>query len=103
MNKITILILGMMIATYLPRLIPFLLLGNRKIPKKIEEFLSYIPFAALGSLIIPGVATAIPEHFVTSLVGIIIALLIGYFKGGIVLPILGAIAASILSLGFVIY
>lgn len=99
MNRIYILIFGMMLTTYLPRLIPFLFLGNKKIPKKVEEFLSYIPFAALGALIIPGFANAIPGHFVSSLIGIIIALLISFYKGGVVIPVIGSIIASMLSLG----
>ncbi len=94
MNRIHMLILGMMVATYLPRLIPFLLMGNKKIPAKIEEFLSYIPYAALGALIIPGFATAIPGHFTASLIGILVALVIGFYKHGVVLPVIGAILAS---------
>lgn len=96
MNKIYMLILGMMLVTYLPRLVPFILMGNKKIPARIEEFLSYIPYAALGALIIPGFASAIPGHFFSSLCGIVVALLLGYFKGGVVLPVIGAILASML-------
>lgn len=96
MNKMYMLILGMMIVTYLPRLTPFVLMGNKEIPEKVEEFLSYIPYAALGALIIPGFAIAIPDHFIASLLGIIVALLLGYYKGGVVLPVIGAIMASML-------
>lgn len=96
MNNTYMLILGMMIVTYLPRLIPFLLMNDKKIPLKMEEFLSYIPYAALGALIIPGFITAIPGHWLVSLAGILIALLLGYLKGGVVVPVLGSIAVCML-------
>lgn len=81
MSKVYVLILGMMIVTYLPRLIPFVIIGNKEVPEKVEELLSYIPYAALGALIIPGFATAIPGHFRVSLAGILAALIFGYIKG----------------------
>lgn len=96
MNNVYVLILCMMVVTYLPRFIPLLLMRNKKIPKKVEEFLSYIPYAALGALIIPGFATAIEGHFFVSLAGTLVALLIGYYKGGNVLPVLGAIGTCML-------
>lgn len=102
MSKIYVLILGMMIVTYLPRLAPFLLMGNKKIPNKIEEFLSYIPYAALGALIVPGFANAIPGHFMASLLGLIVALILAYYKEGVVYPVLGAIITSMIFIIIVI-
>lgn len=96
MNNIYMLILGMMIVTYLPRFVPFLLMNNRKIPSKAEEFLSYIPYAALGALIIPGFITAIPGHWMVSLIGILTALVLGYLKNGVVIPVVGAICTCML-------
>ena len=100
MNKITMLILGMIVVTYLPRLIPFILMGNKKIPKKFEEFLNYIPYAALGALIIPGFSSAIPGNFSSSLAGLLVALLIGFFRGGVILPVIGAILTCMMFLKF---
>jgi len=96
MNNIYILILGMMIVTYIPRLAPFVLMNNKKISSKIEEFLSYIPYAALGALIIPGFTMAIPGHWVVSLAGVLTALIFAYFKGGVVIPVLSAIVMCML-------
>ena len=47
MSKVIILILGMMIVTYLPRLIPFLMGNQKELPEKFNKFLSYIPATAL--------------------------------------------------------
>lgn len=91
MSKVYVLILGMMLVTYIPRLIPFLVMGNRKIPENVEEFLSYIPYAALGALIIPGFISAIPNHPFISAAGLLTALILGYFKDGVVIPVLGSI------------
>lgn len=96
MNNLYMLILCMMIVTYLPRFIPFLLMNNRKIPPKMEEFLSYIPYAALGALIIPGFTTAIPGHWIVSLAGILTALVLGYLKTGVVIPVFGSICTCML-------
>lgn len=100
MNSIYMLILGMMIVTYLPRLIPFLLMNDRKFPLKMEEFLSYIPYAALGALIIPGFITAIPGHWLISMAGILTALVLGYLKGGVVIPVVGAICTCMLLVNY---
>jgi len=96
MNNIYVLIFGMMLVTYIPRFVPFLLMNNRKISPKIEEFLSYIPYAALGALIIPGFTTAIPGHWGVSLAGVLTALGLGYFKGGVIIPVLSAIGMCML-------
>jgi branched-subunit amino acid transport protein len=55
------LILGMAAVTYIPRLMPFLLLNRLRIPFRVNAFLKAIPVAAIGALIVPGVLTATPE------------------------------------------
>ncbi len=54
-------ILGMSLATYLPRLAPFLLSRRFALPELICRWLEFFPFAVLGALIIPGILTATPE------------------------------------------
>ena len=44
-------ILGAMVVTYIPRMLPLVLLSKSKLPKKVEEFLDYIPIAILGSIL----------------------------------------------------
>lgn len=97
-NNIYILILGMMVVTYLPRLIPFLIMNNKKIPYKFELFLGYIPYAALGALIIPGFIQAIPGHSIVSFFALLSAAIICYFKGGIILPVIASIITCIILL-----
>jgi branched-subunit amino acid transport protein len=100
MNNIYMLILGMTVVTYLPRLIPFIIMSDKKLPSRLQEFLGYIPYAALGALIIPGFINAIPEHEIASMVGIVTALVLGYLKSGVVIPVLGSIFICMLLVNF---
>lgn len=94
------LILGMMAVTYIPRVVPLASLSNRPLPPAVRRFLQYIPYAALGALILPGVFTSIPQKPEAAVVGIVVAAAISWFKGGLVAPVIVSIAASFLVLNF---
>lgn len=98
MNKNIILILGMMVVTYIPRLIPFVLVSERKLPNKLKKFLELIPYTALGALIIPGVFSATPQMPQASVIGIGFAFIYSWYKGGIIIPVLGSIMATMIML-----
>lgn len=55
MDQKTILlaIIGMMVVTFLPRLLPIWLLSSRRLPGFIERWLSYIPPSVLAALLLP--------------------------------------------------
>lgn len=91
MNNTIIIILGMMLVTYIPRMLPFHILANRKLPKKLELFLKSIPCAALGALIIPGVFDSIPQRPVAGVVGFFVAVVLSWLRGGIIIPVLGSV------------
>lgn len=97
MNKLLI-ILGMMIVTYIPRLIPFITFSNKKLPPKLKQFLEYIPYAALGALIIPGSFNAIPSLPIAGILGLLCAGIYSYIKGGIIISVLGSMAIAYLIL-----
>lgn len=48
------LILGMGIVTYLPRVLPLVLLAERNLPAGLRDWLSLIPVAILAALLAPG-------------------------------------------------
>ena len=48
-----VVILGMTLVTFLPRVIPLLLLPGRKMPKVLERWLSLIAPAILAALLLP--------------------------------------------------
>ncbi|MDN5371215.1 MAG: hypothetical protein PWR19_261 [Carnobacterium sp.] len=45
------LILGMALVTYLPRLLPMLVLSNRSIPEKMSKWMSFVPVSIFAALI----------------------------------------------------
>lgn len=94
MNNQILLILGMMFVTYIPRLLPLVMVSGKKLPEKLERFLSFIPYTALGALIIPGVFSAIPEMPLVSLLGIGFSFAYALHKGGIIIPVLGSILVT---------
>ncbi len=98
MNNIILIIFGMAAVTYVPRLIPFLLLKNKTIPPRLDAFLKCIPVAAIGALIIPGVFSATPEMPFAALCGILFTLIIGWWRGGIIIPVLGSVVATYIAL-----
>lgn len=48
------LLLGMGIVTYLPRVLPLLLLAERNLPQGFRDWLGLIPVAILAALLAPG-------------------------------------------------
>ena len=53
MSKTWIIIAGMTLVTFLPRVVPILLLSGRKMPKIVERWLSLIAPAILSALLLP--------------------------------------------------
>lgn len=91
MSDIMWIVVGMMIVTFIPRLIPFLVVSNRTIPKRLAQFLEYVPYTALGALIIPGAIRAIPESPLAASAGILFAVVYSYIKGGMIISVVGGI------------
>jgi branched-subunit amino acid transport protein len=58
---IWIAIAGMCAATYIPRIIPFMLGDSLALPPLLRRWLSYFPYAALGALIFPGILASVPK------------------------------------------
>lgn len=87
------LIIGMMLVTYLPRLIPLLLMTEKPLNPKLKRFLLYIPYTALSALIVRGILEASPDMRIATLVGIGAAGISSWLKGGLVLSVFISIAA----------
>jgi len=91
MSKVMLLIIGMAIVTYIPRVIPFLTISNKELPNKLKLFLEFVPYTALGALLMPGVITAIPNQPLISLAGLSFACFYSWKKGGMIIPVVGSI------------
>ncbi|MBW2622491.1 MAG: AzlD domain-containing protein [Deltaproteobacteria bacterium] len=51
--------IGMGLVTYLPRLLPILLLASRSLPRLVENWLNYVPVAVMAALV--GPALLVPD------------------------------------------
>jgi len=91
MSEVMMIIIGMTIVTYIPRLIPFLIINGKPLPNKLRQFLNYVPYTALGALIIPSAIDAIPNKPIVSIVGLSFAACYSYVKGGIIITVIGTI------------
>jgi len=63
MNNLTWVVVGMALVTYLPRMLPLVLLRDIRPPKFINTFLQFVPFAILGALTFPGILSSTGEVF----------------------------------------
>lgn len=99
--KIILLIAGMALVTFIPRLIPMALSEKLNFPGWLNNWLQYVPYAALGALIFPGVLTSVDgQHPWLGLLGGGAAVLLALAGQNILVVLAGAIAAVLLGLTF---
>ena len=48
-------ILGMLLVTYLPRVLPMWLLSSKSLPPVVEAWLRYVPVAVLAAMLFPAI------------------------------------------------
>lgn len=82
-------LLTMAIVTYLIRAIPLVLIKKKIENKFILSFLHYMPYAVLSVMTIPAVFFA-TDHIASAIAGVAIALILAYFKQGLLTVALGA-------------
>lgn len=86
---------AMAVATYIPRCAPLLIFKKRIQSRFIRSFLEYIPFAALGAMILPAILYSVPELWAAA-AGTLVALVLGWFNKGIMITAVCAVAAAFL-------
>ncbi len=82
-------LITMALVTYLVRAVPLVLIKKEIENKFILSFLYYMPYAVLSVMTIPGVFFA-TEHFITAAIGVAVALILAYFKRGLLTVAIGA-------------
>lgn len=98
--KFWILVVGMALVTYLPRLIPLVTLAKRPLPPLLRRILLYIPYTALGALIIPGVWQAIPGRPGAAMAGIGVAAICSWLRGSLIVAVIAAVGIAWVVLQF---
>ena len=88
-------ILGMMVVTYIPRLLPGLLADRYRLPAGFERWLQNIPYAALGALIFPGIVKG--EAPSLGIVGGVVAVVLSLLDLHLVLVMTGTILFTLLA------
>lgn len=82
----------MAVVTYLVRAVPLVLIKKKIENKFIISFLYYMPYAVLSVMTVPAVFYA-TNHIITAAAGVLAALVLAYFKKGLLTVAIGASAA----------
>ena len=93
-----ILIFLMLALTYIPRVAPFYLMDTESIPPILKRFLSFIPYAALGALIMPGSIDAVSGRPGISLFAVFVAGIVAWFSRDIIASVFLSVAAVFIML-----
>ncbi|WP_047153597.1 AzlD domain-containing protein [Aneurinibacillus tyrosinisolvens] len=95
--QLILLVAAMGAVTYIPRMVPMVLLQNVQLPPFLYRFFRFIPFAALGALIFPGILFSTGDNNIDSgIVGTIVCAALAFFRLNVMLVVLGGIAAVFL-------
>lgn len=91
-STILIMIVGMAVVTYLPRLIPFVMFQGKELPPFVQAVLKNVPYATLGALIVPGIFL-INEDIMYGVIGMAVAFVVAYLGANVILVVISSIAA----------
>ncbi len=95
--NIMLLIIGMALVTYLPRVIPSFIIGKVKLSRRVEKFLNLIPYTAMAALIFPGVLSADASRWYVGVIGAAVAIGLSCIKKiSPTVVVLGSVAAVML-------
>ena len=90
------LFLGMLLVTYIPRMLPALFMDKIKLSARLEKFLKLIPYTAMSALIFPGILTVDESSPYIGLAGGGAALILAWLKAPVIVCVLAAIAVDVL-------
>ncbi|GAA0180190.1 AzlD domain-containing protein [Clostridium sediminicola] len=91
MSNIMILIIGMMLVTYIPRILPFYIIERLNLSDRVKRSLTYIPYAALGAMVMPGGFTAVDGHPYISVLALGVAVLLSFIKENLFIAVTGSV------------
>ncbi len=94
MNESLLIIIVCAAANYILRAVPFFISIGEKMPPYIKRFLDYMPVAALGALIFPGVITSFPQNPAAGIAGVAAAGITAWFSEGLMVPVFASVAST---------
>ncbi len=92
--NIALLILGMALVTYIPRVTPAFFADKMKYGKKFGKFIGLIPYTAMTALIFPGVLSTDAELWYIGVIGALVAIVLSCIKK---IPSFVVVLASVLA------
>jgi branched-subunit amino acid transport protein len=91
MSNTMLIIVGMAVVTYIPRMLPFIFMEKVQIPAIIQRILRNVPYAMLGALIFPGILYS-SEDIYFGIIGAVAAFLLAFLGLDVILVVLLTIA-----------
>ncbi len=88
--KLWYLVLLLALVTYIPRMLPMVLLKDIHLPPRMRAFLELIPIAALTALIFPSILYATGDYK-SALAGAAVAIILAFLKANLMLVVFGSI------------
>ena len=74
--NIPLLILGMAVVTFIPRILPAFIVDKIRLNKYVERFLKLIPYTAMAALVFPGIIGVGGERWYIGVIGAAAAILL---------------------------
>lgn len=94
--EIYLLIFGMALVTYIPRALPAFWMDRLRLGKRVQRFLSLLPYTAMSALIFPGVFSVDTEHPMFGVAGAAIAAVLALKKCSLIVCVIAALAVNCL-------
>ncbi len=85
-----LIIFGMALVTYIPRMLPLVFMDIEKVPDWFKAILRNVPYAALGALIFPGILT-VHENIWFGIIGGITAIVVALLGANLILVVMSSI------------
>ena len=100
MSKVIFIIIACGAVNYILRVVPFVFSVGENLPPYLKRFLDYMPVAALGALILPGIITSFPANPAAGIAGVAAAAVTAWLAGGLILPVFASIGTAWLVLQY---
>ena len=82
----------MALVTYLIRMLPFVIFRKKITNVRVKSFLYYVPYAVLSAMTFPAIFSS-TGTYPSAIAGCVTAVLLAYFKRGLLTVAVGAAAA----------
>ncbi|MCI8513652.1 MAG: AzlD domain-containing protein [Lachnospiraceae bacterium] len=95
-SDVLLLILGMTVVTYIPRMLPAVLIDKMRFGPKTEKFLNLIPYTAMAALIFPGILSVDAARPEIGILGGLAAGVLAWKKCSPMICVLAAIGVDLI-------